>query len=64
MEQREEIVQEIPEQMTEVRSLLAQVRRPEPQAGLGPPLHPGLSVTMTGISRLSCRRTPIMWASC
>jgi TRAP transporter TAXI family solute receptor len=41
MEQREEIMQEIPEQMTEVRLLLAQVRRPEPQAGLGPPLHPG-----------------------
>ena len=41
MERREEIMQEIPEQMTEVRLLLAQVRRPEPQAGLGPPLHAG-----------------------
>jgi TRAP transporter TAXI family solute receptor len=41
MERRQEIMQEIPDQMTEVRLLLAQVRRPEPQAGLGPPLHPG-----------------------
>lgn len=41
LEQRQEIMQEIPEQMTEVRLLLAQVRRPEAQAGLGPPLHPG-----------------------
>jgi uncharacterized protein len=41
MEQRQEIMEEVPQQMTEVRLLLAQVRRPEPQAGLGPPLHPG-----------------------
>jgi hypothetical protein len=41
MEQRQEIMQEIPEQMTELRLLLAQVRRPEAQAGLGPPLHSG-----------------------
>jgi hypothetical protein len=41
MERRQEMMQEIPEQMIEVRLLLAQVRRPEPQAGLGPPLHAG-----------------------
>lgn len=41
MERRQEMMQEIPTQMTEVRLLLAQVRRPELQEGLGPPLHPG-----------------------
>jgi len=41
MERRQEIMEEIPERMTEVRLLLAQVRRPTPQAGFGPPLHPG-----------------------
>ena len=41
MERRQEIMQEIPANMTEVRLLLVQVRRPEIQAGLGPPLHPG-----------------------
>ena len=41
IEERQEIVKEIPGSMTEVRLLLAQVRRPEAQAGLGPPLHPG-----------------------
>jgi uncharacterized protein len=41
MERRQEIMQEIPAQMTEVRLLLAQVRRPDPQAGLGPALHRG-----------------------
>jgi hypothetical protein len=41
MEHRQEIMQEIPETMTGVRLLLAQVRRPEAQAGLGPALHPG-----------------------
>jgi len=41
IERRQEIMQEIPEQFTEVRLLLAQVRRPETQAGLGPPPHPG-----------------------
>jgi len=41
MEQRQEIMEEIPERLTEVRLLLAQVRRPEAQAGIGPPLHPG-----------------------
>ncbi len=34
-------MEEIPARMTEVRLLLVQVRRPEPQAGLGPALHPG-----------------------
>lgn len=41
MDRRQEMMQEIPAQMTEVRLLLVQVRRPEPQVGLGPPLHPG-----------------------
>jgi uncharacterized protein len=41
MERRQEMMQEIPAQMTEVRLLLVQVRRPELQSGLGPPLHPG-----------------------
>jgi hypothetical protein len=41
MERRQEIMQEIPERMTDLRLLLAQVRRPDAQAGLGPPLHPG-----------------------
>jgi uncharacterized protein len=41
LERRQEIMEEIPAQMTEVRLLLAQVRRPEEQAGLGPPLHAG-----------------------
>jgi hypothetical protein len=41
MERRQEIMQEIPVQMTELRLLLGQVRKPDPQAGLGPPLHPG-----------------------
>jgi uncharacterized protein len=41
IDQREEIMQEIPEQLTEVRLLLAQVRRPQPSMGLGPPLHAG-----------------------
>jgi uncharacterized protein len=41
IERRQEMTQEIPPGMTEVRLLLVQVRRPEPQAGLGPALHPG-----------------------
>lgn len=41
MERRQEIMEEIAPQMTEVRLLLAQVRQPEAQAGLGPPLHAG-----------------------
>jgi hypothetical protein len=41
MERRQEVMEEIPAEMTEVRLLLAQVRRPETQAGLGPPIHPG-----------------------
>jgi hypothetical protein len=41
MERRQELMQEIPANMTEVRLLLVQVRRPEIQTGLGPPLHPG-----------------------
>jgi TRAP transporter TAXI family solute receptor len=41
MERRQEMMEEIPARMTEVRLLLVQVRRPEPQAGLGPALHPG-----------------------
>jgi uncharacterized protein len=41
MEHRQEMTGEIPVQMPEVRSLLAQIQRPKPQAGLGPALHPG-----------------------
>src|ERR1700733_4925552 len=41
IERRQEIMQEIPSNMTEVRLLLVQTRRPEPQSGLGPSLHPG-----------------------
>ncbi len=41
MEQRQEIMKEIPEQLTEVRLLLAQVRRPELSPRLGPPVHAG-----------------------
>ena len=41
LDRRQEIMQQIPVSMSEVRLLLVQVRRPEPQAGLGPPLHPG-----------------------
>lgn len=35
------MMQEIPEQMPEVRLLLVQVRRPDVLSGLGPALHPG-----------------------
>jgi hypothetical protein len=41
IERRQEIMQEIPSAMTEVRLLLVQARRPESQAALGPVLHPG-----------------------
>jgi len=41
LERRHELIKEIPNDMPEVRALLAQMRRPEQQTGLGPPLHPG-----------------------
>jgi uncharacterized protein len=41
IERRQEIMQEVPAELTEVRLLLAQVRRPDPHAGLGPALHIG-----------------------
>jgi len=41
IERRQEIMQEIPSNMTEVRLLLVQTRRPQPQSGLGPVLHLG-----------------------
>lgn len=41
LERRQEIMDEIPARMTEVRLLLVQTRRPQPQSGLGPALHPG-----------------------
>jgi len=41
IERRQEIMEEIPARMTEVRLLLVQTRRPQPQSGLGPALHPG-----------------------
>ena len=41
LERRQEMMQEIPTQITEVRLLLVQVRRPDVLSGLGPALHPG-----------------------
>ena len=41
LERRQEMMDEIPAKMTEVRLLLVQTRRPQPQSGLGPALHPG-----------------------
>ncbi|HZD49076.1 MAG TPA: TAXI family TRAP transporter solute-binding subunit [Silvibacterium sp.] len=41
IDHRQEIMREIPARMTEVRLLLVQTRRPEPQTGMEPPLHPG-----------------------
>jgi uncharacterized protein len=41
MERRQEILQEIPAHLTEVRLLLVQVRQPESQAAFGPAVHPG-----------------------
>jgi TRAP transporter TAXI family solute receptor len=41
IERRQEILQEIPAQMTEVRLLLVQVRQPDAQAAFGPEPHPG-----------------------
>lgn len=41
MERRQEMMQEIPAHLNDVRLLLVQVRQPEPQAGFGPALHPG-----------------------
>jgi uncharacterized protein len=41
LEHRGEVMEEVPASMEEVRLLLVQVRRPETQTGLGPPLHPG-----------------------
>ena len=41
MERRQEIMQQIPPAMTEVRLLVLQARRPQAQSGLAPPLHPG-----------------------
>ena len=41
LERRQEIMQEIPQEMKEVRLLLAQVKKPAPEAGLGPPWHAG-----------------------
>jgi hypothetical protein len=41
MERRQEMMQAIPGQTTAVRLLLAQVRRPDPQTGLGPAVHQG-----------------------
>src|SRR5262249_11897786 len=41
IERRQELMEEIPVQMAEVRLLMAQVRRPEGGTGLGAPPHPG-----------------------
>jgi uncharacterized protein len=40
-ERKQEMMEEIPARLPEVRLLLVQVHRPEPQAGFGPALHPG-----------------------
>jgi uncharacterized protein len=41
LERRQEIMEAIPSEMTEVRLLLAQVRQPQAQVGLEPAIHPG-----------------------
>jgi TRAP transporter TAXI family solute receptor len=41
MERRQEMMQEVPAHLNDVRLLLVQVRQPELQAGFGPALHPG-----------------------
>jgi uncharacterized protein len=41
MERRQEIMEAIPPGMSEVGLLVLQARRPQPQTGLGPALHPG-----------------------
>ncbi len=41
LDRRQELMQEIPANMEEVRLLLVQVHRPELQSGLSPALHPG-----------------------
>jgi uncharacterized protein len=41
IERRQELMEDIAPQMAEVRLLVAQVRRPEVQTGIGPPLHAG-----------------------
>jgi uncharacterized protein len=41
MERRQEVIGEIPAGMPEVGLLVLQARRPQPQSGLGPALHPG-----------------------
>jgi uncharacterized protein len=41
MERRQEILQEIPAHLSEVRLLLVQVRQPDSQAAFGPAVHPG-----------------------
>ncbi len=41
LDRRQELMQEIPAQLTEVRLLLVQTRRPDVQTGTGPALHPG-----------------------
>ena len=40
-EHKQEMMEEIPPSLPEVRLLLVQVRRPDAQAGFGPALHPG-----------------------
>jgi uncharacterized protein len=41
IDRRQEIMQEIPAHMTEVRLLLVQTRRPDSQTGMEAPMHPG-----------------------
>jgi uncharacterized protein len=41
LSRRQEIMEQIPAKLTEVRLLLVQVHRPDAQTGLGPAVHPG-----------------------
>jgi TRAP transporter TAXI family solute receptor len=41
MDRRQEIAQAIPEQLEDVRPLLAAIEPPDRRTGLGPPIHPG-----------------------
>ncbi len=41
IERKQELIQQIPPNLTDARLLLVQVRQPQPQDGSGPALHPG-----------------------
>jgi hypothetical protein len=60
IEQRQEIMEEVPAQMTHVRLLLAQVRRPTRNLASCRPCIRALRVSMTRTSRPSCLPMPTM----